>query len=67
MKNYINALIERLRDEPVLVAAVVSALLVVLVQVGIPVPDGLDDSLSVLIIAVGALLARRKVKPKRKL
>lgn len=59
----LNALIGRLRDEPVLVATVVSALLVVLVTVGIPVPDGLDKAVSGLIIAVGALIARRSVSP----
>lgn len=64
--HLLNALLNRLRDEPVLVAAVVSAGLVVLVTVGIPVPDGLDKALATLILAVGALIARRKVKPTRK-
>ena len=66
MNDVLAALYARLRDEPVLVAAVVSAVLVLLVQFGIPVPDKLDDGLSVLILAVSALIARRKVQPVKR-
>lgn len=66
MNTILNALYVRLRDEPVVVAAVVAALLVLLVQFGVPVSDGVQNAVSVLILAVSALLARSKVKPVSK-
>lgn len=67
MSDALRALYARLRDEPVLVVGVVSALLVLLVQVGVPVSDGVANAISGLIFAVSALIARRKVTPNSKL
>lgn len=66
MNKVLQAVYARLRDEPVLTAALVSAVLVVLVQVGVPVSDGLANALSMLIFAVSAYIARRKVTPVSK-
>lgn len=56
-------MLDKIKNEPVLVTTVVSALLVVLVQLGVPVSDGLADAISGLIVAAAALFARSKVTP----
>lgn len=58
-----NALIERLRNEPVLVTTLCSALLVLLVQAGLPISDGLANAITGLVVAGCALFARSQVTP----
>ena len=60
-----NALIEKVRNEPVLVVTFVAAVLTSLVQFGIPLTDEQANSITVLVIAGLAFVARNKVVPKR--
>ena len=56
-------MLDRLRNEPVLVTTLVGALLVLLVQFGVPLSDGQADAITALVIAVLAVFARSKVSP----
>lgn len=58
-----DALIERLRDEPVLVTTAVGALLGLLVVFGVPISDDQKTAIIVLLTAVLAIFARSKVSP----
>ena len=58
-----EAIIERLRDEPVLVTTFVGALLGLLVVFGVPISDEQKTAIIVLITAVLAIFARSKVTP----
>jgi hypothetical protein len=60
-----NAIIERLRNNPVLVNTLVGALLVLLVQAGVPIRDGLANAISALVVAVLAIFTRSQVVPLR--
>ena len=55
--------LDRLRNEPVLVTTAVSALLVLLVQAGLPISDGLANAITGFVVAGLALVARSKVTP----
>lgn len=55
------------RTEPVLVSAVVAALLALLVEFGVPLTDGQADKIQLLIGAVFVLLARSQVASQRTL
>lgn len=58
-----KSIIERVRREPALVYTLVGAVLVLLVQAGVPVSDGLANAISALVVAVMALVVRSKVSP----
>jgi len=60
-----NAIIEKIRNEPVLVSTLVVALLVLLAQAGLPISDGLANAISGLVVAVLAVFARSQVVPLR--
>jgi uncharacterized YccA/Bax inhibitor family protein len=59
-------MLDRLRNEPVLVTTAVSALLVLLVQVGLPISDGLANAITGLVVALMAAFARSQVSPASK-
>lgn len=63
----LNSLIERLRDEPVLVTALVTAVLGLLVAFGLELTDEQVGSILAVVGALLAIVARRKVTPNRKL
>lgn len=56
-------MLERIKNEPVLATTLVSAVLVVLVQAGLPISDGLANAITGLVVAGLALFARSKVTP----
>lgn len=56
-------MLERIKNEPVLATTFVSAALVVLVQAGLPISDGLANAITGLVVAGLALVARSKVTP----
>lgn len=56
-------MLDRLRDEPVLLTTVVGAVLVLLVQFGVPISDGQADAVTAVLVAVLAVFARSKVSP----
>lgn len=56
-------MLERIKNEPVLVTTFVSAVLVTLVQAGLPISDGLANAITGLVVAGLALFARSKVTP----
>lgn len=58
-----NAIIEKARREPVLVTTLVGTVLVLLVQAGVPINDGLADAITGVVIAALAFVARSKVSP----
>lgn len=58
-------MIERIRNEPVLVVAVLGATITLIVQFGIPLTSGQIDALNGLAWAVLAVVARTKVTPIR--
>lgn len=60
-----NSIIERLRNNPVLVSTFVGAVLVVLVQAGLPISDGLANAITTLVVAGFAIFARSQVVPLR--
>jgi ABC-type transporter Mla maintaining outer membrane lipid asymmetry permease subunit MlaE len=62
-----DALIERVRNEPVLVTALVSAILGLLIAFGLDLSDEQVGSIMALTGTLLAFVARRKVKPTRNL
>lgn len=58
-----SQLIERIKNEPVLLVTVLGALITVLLQLGVPISDDLANALTGLAWAVLALVARSKVSP----
>lgn len=66
METILRALYTRLRDEPVLTAAFVSAVLLLFVQLGLPITEGQAAAVSGVVLAASAFLARRKVEPLAK-
>lgn len=58
-----TALWYRIQDEPVLVTAVIGALINLAVAFGAPIADGQKTAVIVLVTAVLALFARSKVSP----
>lgn len=60
-------MIDRLRDEPVLVTTLVAAVIALLVAFNVPVSDEQSAAIIGVIIAVSALVARSKVVPSRRL
>ncbi len=58
-----KALLDRLRDEPVLVTTLVGAVVVLLVQLKVPISDGLADAITGVVVAGLALFARTQVTP----
>lgn len=56
-------MLDRIRNEPILVTTLVSALCVLGVQLGLPISDGLANALSGVIVAGAALFGRSKVTP----
>lgn len=56
-------MLERIKNEPVLISAFVGTLLVLLVQFGVPLSDTQADAISAAVIAGLALFARSKVSP----
>ena len=59
----VQAILDRLRDEPVLVTTFVGALLSLLVVFGVPISDDQKLAIVGLITALLALFARSKVTP----
>lgn len=66
-ENCVNALIEKLRNEPVLVTGFVTALLGLLVAFGFELSDEQVGAILALVGSVLAIVARKKVTPNRKL
>ncbi len=58
-----EAIIARLRDEPVLVTTFVGALISLLVVFGVPISDDQKTAIIVLLTAGLAIFARSKVTP----
>ena len=58
-----KSILDRLRNEPVLVSTFVAAVLVLLTQAGLPVSDGLANAISGVVIAGFAIFARSQVSP----
>lgn len=61
-----NEIIERLRNEPVLVTTVFGAVLNTLIVFGVPITDDQKVALVVLVTAILALFARQSVTPNNK-
>jgi hypothetical protein len=59
----LKSLLVVLQNEPVLTRAVVGALLILGVEAGLPIDDGLAKALDGLVVAVLALGARGRVTP----
>ncbi|XVU22542.1 hypothetical protein ACQPZJ_35475 [Actinoplanes sp. CA-054009] len=58
-----NAILERVKRNPVLVLDVVKAVLALLIVFGVPLPPGLDVALAGVVIAGLSLLTRSAVTP----
>lgn len=56
-------ILDRLRNEPVLVTTLIGALLVLLVQAGLPISDELQNAITGVVVAALALFARANVTP----
>lgn len=56
-------MLERIKNEPVLVSTLVGTVLVLLVQFGVPLSDAQANAITGVVIAALALFARRKVTP----
>lgn len=56
-------MLDRIRNEPVLVTTLIGALVTLLVQAGLPISDGLANAITAFVIAALAILARSKVTP----
>ena len=56
-------MLDRLRNEPVLVTTLVGAVLVLLVQAGLPISEGLQNAITGVVVAVLAVVARANVTP----
>ena len=59
-------MLERIKSEPTIITTAVGALLVLLVQLGVPISDGLANAISALVVAVLALFLRSQVTPVTK-
>ena len=62
-----NGILERILNNPVLASTFVGAVLVLLVQAGLPISDGLANAISGVVVAGLAIFARSQVVPVRKL
>lgn len=62
-----NALLEKVRNEPVLVVTLVTACLALLVSFGVTLSEAQTGAVVALVIAVLGFVARSKVTPNRKL
>jgi hypothetical protein len=62
----VKAILEKLRNEPVLATTLLGAVVVLLVQLGVPISDGLANAISAVVVAGLALFARSQVSPLRK-
>lgn len=58
-----NAIIDRIRREPVLVSTLVGAILALLVAFGVDISDEQKTAIIGVIVAVSALVARQQVTP----
>ncbi|HET7736137.1 MAG TPA: hypothetical protein VFK52_09205 [Nocardioidaceae bacterium] len=56
-------MLDRLTREPVLVTTLVGAVLVLLIQFGVPISDGQADAVTAVVVAFLAFVARSKVSP----
>lgn len=59
----LEAIIQRIHEEPVLVRSLIGAIAVLLVAFGIPVSDEISAALIAVILALVAILSRGKVEP----
>lgn len=62
-----NALIEKLRNEPVLVTGLVAAAMTLLVSFGVDLSDTQMSAIAGLVVAVMAIIGRQAVTPNSKL
>lgn len=56
-------MLEKIRNEPALVTTLVGALLVLLVQAGLPISDGLATAITTVVVALLAFVVRSRVTP----
>ena len=56
-------MLERIKNEPVLVSTLLGTILVLLVQFGVPLTDAQANAITGVVVAGLALFARRKVTP----
>jgi hypothetical protein len=56
-------MLDKLRNEPVLVRAAIGAAITLLVQFGVPITDGQANAITALAWALLAMSARGKVTP----
>lgn len=63
----LEAMLERIKNEPVLTAALVAALLLLLVEFGLELTGGQQAAVQGVVAAFGLWLARRSVTPTRKI
>ena len=56
-------MLDKIRNEPVLVTTLVGAVLVLAVQLGAPISDDLANAISAVVVAGLAFFARSKVTP----
>lgn len=61
-----DLILERIKNEPAVASTLVGAVVVLLVQAGVPISDGLANALTGLTVAVVALFVRSQVTPTRK-
>lgn len=61
-----NRLIDRIKDEPVLLTTLVGALINLAVQFGLTLTEGQENGILAVTVAVLAFVARAKVRPTRK-
>ncbi len=67
MQTYIDAIINRIKEEPVAVMAVIEAILAVVVVFGISLTTAQATAILGLAGAILTLIARQQVTPTRKL
>lgn len=65
MTDLLSKALERARNEPVLVTSLVTALLALLVAFKVPINEEQKAAVLLVVGAVMAFVARRKVKPTR--
>lgn len=58
-----SSIIEKIQTEPVLVRTLLGTVLVLLVQAGVPLSDGLANAITGVVVALLALSARANVTP----
>lgn len=56
-------MLDKIRNEPVLVTTLAGALIVLAVQLGAPISDELANAITAVVVAVLAFVARSKVTP----